>query len=100
MLLVLDTNVYIYAFTTSGKLSCKTLISVLAASSPKHKLRIPRLIVEEVKRNLVPVVFREFLEFISALASIDEDFFIPFELGAKYEAKGLKPADVFIAAFT
>lgn len=29
----------------------------------------------------------------------DEDFLVPFELGAKYESKGLKPADAFIAAY-
>ncbi len=31
--------------------------------------------------------------------SIDEDFSVPFELGAKYESKRLKPADAFIAAY-
>lgn len=100
MLLVLDTNEYIYAFGTSKKPSCKTLITLLATSPLKYKLRIPRMILEEVKRNLVPEVFREFIEFISALTIIDEDIFVPFELGVKYEAKGFKPADAFIAAFT
>ncbi|ODS31143.1 MAG: hypothetical protein SCARUB_03741 [Candidatus Scalindua rubra] len=58
------------------------------------------MIVEEVRRNIVPEVFREFLEFILELTNLDEDIFVPFELGAKYEAKGLKPSDAFIAAFT
>ncbi len=30
---------------------------------------------------------------------IDEDFFVPFELGVRYELEGLKPADAFIAAY-
>lgn len=34
-----------------------------------------------------------------SLTFIDEDAFVPFELGAKYEWKGLKPADAFIAAY-
>lgn len=34
------------------------------------------------------------------MTSIDEDFVVPFELGTKYEARGLKPADAFIAAYT
>lgn len=58
------------------------------------------MIVEEVRRNLVPEVFREFLEFLLALTPIDEDLFVPFELGVKYEAKGFKSADAFIAAYT
>jgi len=34
-----------------------------------------------------------------SLTVIDEDFVVPFELGAKYEAEGLKSADAFIAAY-
>jgi predicted nucleic acid-binding protein len=100
LLLVLDTNVYIYAFATSVKPSCRSIINLLAISPSEYKLRIPRTIVEEVRRNLVHDVFREFFEFISEVTIIDEDFFIPFELGVKYEIKGLKPADAFIAAYT
>ena len=62
--------------------------------------RIPRTIFEEVKRNLSPESFREFISFINALTTIDEDIVVPFEIAIKYEAKGLKPADAFIAAFT
>jgi hypothetical protein len=48
-----------------------------------------------VKQNLIPEIFREFLQFITSLTIIDEDIVLPFELGVKYEAKGLKPADAF-----
>lgn len=58
------------------------------------------MIIEEVRRNLTPDVFREFIEFTSALTTIDEDILVPFEIGVKYEIKGLKPADAFIAAYT
>ena len=58
------------------------------------------MIVEEVRRNLLPSEFREFFEFISDLTAIDEDFLVPFDSGAKYERKGLKDADAFIAAYT
>lgn len=34
------------------------------------------------------------------LDSNDEDIVVPFEIAFKYETKGLKPADAFIAAFT
>jgi len=72
----------------------------LASSPLEHQLRIPRIIVEEVRRNLVPREFREFFELISELTTIDEDFLIPFEIGVKYEKKGLKEADALIAAYT
>ena len=42
----------------------------------------------------------EFNEFINALTIVDEDFVVPFETVFRYEAKGLKPADAFIAAYT
>ena len=44
--------------------------------------------------------FREFFVFISELTTIDEDFLVPFELGVKYEIRGLKMVDAFIAAYT
>lgn len=67
----------------------------------RHALRISAKIVEEVRQNLTREAFREFIAFLNTLSiTIDEDFFVPFELGAKYESKGLKPADAFIAAYT
>ncbi len=99
MLLVLDTNIYVYAFTTTAKPSCKSVINLLTTAPSEYKLRIPRTIMEEVRRNLVHDIYREFFEFISELTVIDEDFLVPFELGARYEMKGLKEADAFIAAY-
>lgn len=64
-----------------------------------HSIRIPRLIVEEVRCHLTPEEFKEFIELIINLTTIDEDFIVPFELGVRYELEGLKPADAFIAAF-
>jgi uncharacterized protein (DUF2164 family) len=49
---------------------------------------------------LTPKEFHNFLKFINVFTTIDEDFLIPFELGAKYEIKGLKEADALIAAYT
>ncbi|MDP3722369.1 MAG: hypothetical protein Q8R91_02595 [Candidatus Omnitrophota bacterium] len=63
-------------------------------------MRICRTIVEEVRDNLTTQEFREFIGLLNSVTSIDEDFFVPFELGSKYEWKGLKPADAFIAAYT
>ena len=98
MLLVLDSNEYIFAFGLFKKPSCGVLVEKIIRSSPAHNIRIPRLIVEEVKRNLTPEEFKEFIEFAAAITSIDEDFFVPFEIGIKYEAV-FKPQDAFIAAY-
>jgi hypothetical protein len=53
-----------------------------------------------VRDNLSPKDFQIFMKFINTLTAIDEDFLVPFELGAKYERRGLKEADAFIAAYT
>ena len=98
MLLVLDSNEFIFGFGVAKKSSCEALLDAIT-EAPSNALRIPRLIVEEVGRHLTPEEFREFIEFITSLTVIDEDFVVPFELGAKYEAEGLKPADAFIAAY-
>jgi len=39
------------------------------------------------------------MTFVTGLAEIDEDFVVPFDLGAKYEAFGFKEADAFISAY-
>jgi len=48
----------------------------------------------------LPKEFHTFIRLINLLTTIDEDFFVPFELGFKYEAVGLKEADALIAAYT
>ncbi len=100
MLLVLDSNEYIFSLGTVRKSSCEILLDKIVASFPKHGISIPRMVTEEVKRNLSPLAFKEFMALIDTVTNIDEDFLIPFELGAQYEAMGLKPADAFIAAYT
>ena len=98
MLLVLDSNEFIFGLGVARKPSCESLLDAIT-EAPANAIRIPRLIVEEVGRHLTPEEFREFIEFIMSLTVIDEDFVVPFELGVKYEAEGLKPADAFIAAY-
>ena len=97
---VLDANVYIFAFGIARHAGCASLLSRLAEQREAHTIRVCRTIVEEVRDHLTPQEFREFILFIQALTFIDEDAFVPFELGSKYEWKGLKPADAFIAAYT
>jgi predicted nucleic acid-binding protein len=100
MLFVLDSNEYLFALGALPKPASQKLLDRLIETYPTHHLRIPRLIIEEVRRHLSSEAFRELLNSIRLLTSVDEDFVVPFELGAKYEAQGLKPADAFIAAYT
>ena len=94
MLLILDSNEYIFGFGAFKKPACEMLLDIISDTFPIHSIRIPRLIAEEVGRHLTPEEFREFIGFITNLTTIDEDFVVPFELGVQYELKGLKPAEV------
>ncbi len=99
MRLVVDSNEYIFAFGPANAPASLKLLEVLIDEREAHTLRIPRTIVEEVKRNLSSDAFREFISFINELTTIDEDFLVPFEIAFKYERKGFKTADAFIAAY-
>lgn len=100
MRLVIDTNEYLFAFGLLKVPMCENLIATLLEQSPYNIIRISANIVVEVRRNLTEEAFREFVGFLNALSiTIDEDYLVPFELGAKYESKGLKPADALIAAY-
>ena len=70
MLLVLDTNEYLFTFGLLQKESCKKLIDALSEKYLSHKLRIPRLIVEEVRRNLTDESFKEFILFINTFTKM------------------------------
>ena len=100
MRLVLDANEYIFGLGFFKKQSCESLLKFLINNFPLHSVYICRTIMEEVRANLPPKEFHSFFKFINIIATIDEDFLIPFELGAKYEIKGLKEADALIAAYT
>ena len=101
MRLTLDANEYIFGLGIFKKESCESLLRSLLIEPPLlHSICICRTIVEEVRANLTIQDFHSFMKLINTLTAIDEDFLIPFELGAKYEAAGFKPADAFIAAYT
>lgn len=99
MLFVVDSNEFIFALGQREKAS-KIFLETLCVKTSPHKIHIPRTVFEEVKRNLSPETFREFIELLSAInIVVNEDIVVPFELGLKYKTAGLKPADAFIAAY-
>ena len=100
MLFVIDSNVYIFGFGFVKVPPCSNLILTIIEKYNLHTLRISRRIVEEVRSHLSPEDFAKFIKVINILTKIDEDFVVPFEIAVKYEAKGFKPADAFIAAYT
>ena len=99
MLLVLDSNIYIFALGRTLNPPCEKILKELGKSGSAHTVRIPRTIVGEVRAHLTPEAFKEFIFLINELTQIDEDSLVSFQLGAKYEAMGLKLADAFIAAY-
>jgi predicted nucleic acid-binding protein len=100
LLLVLDSNVYIFGFGFVKVPACGQLISTIIEKYNLHILRISRRIVEEVRHHLSPEDFLKFIKVINTLTTIDEDIVVPFEIAVKYEARGFKPADALIAAYT
>ena len=100
MRLVIDTNEFVAAFGPSKISSCATLLNLLLEPSCNHSLHLPRTIIDEIRRNLSPRTFSALIKILHLKASVDEDIFVPFELGSKYEEMGLKSADAFIAAYT
>lgn len=99
MLLVLDSNEFLFALGLFPKPACQRLIKQLIQRRPRDTVRIPRTVVREVLRHLAPAGAREFFRIMDALGQIDENYVVPFELGNRYELLGLKPADAFIAAY-
>lgn len=99
MRFILDSNEYIFAFGTSKATSILELFENFRSHPTRYSIHICRSIVNEVYRNTTESDFQDFFKFISAITSIDEDYLVPFELGAKYENLGLKPGDAFIAAY-
>ena len=99
MLIILDSNEYIFSFGLHKKPFATTLLEKLVETFPQNIIRIPRTIAKEVKRNISDQEFKEFILFIHTLTKIDEDIVVPFELVFKYEMIDLKPTDAFIAAY-
>lgn len=101
MLLVLDSNEYLFVFGAEPKSPCEALLARIGSDPERYRVRVSRTILDEVRRNLSSRRFADFWSFLqTAGIEPDEDWAIPFELGAKYESKGLKPGDAFIAAYT
>lgn len=101
MLLVLDSNEYIFSFGSEPKSSCTLLVEQILQEPALYSLRICRTTIEDVRDHVSRGDFRDFIRFLQALdVFIDEDELVPFELGGKYLTRGLKPGDAFLAGYT
>jgi len=54
---VLDSNEYLFAFGVSRKPASVALLDALVDHPETHAVRIPRLIVDEIRRNLPGDIF-------------------------------------------
>lgn len=97
--IVLDSNEFIFALGVPSRDSCCVLLAHLIDTAPLHDVRIPRTVVQEVLRHLATEASHGFFRIMRLLGQIDEDTVVPFEFGNKYELRGFKPADAFIAAY-
>ena len=85
MQLVLDSNEYLFALGAERKPACEALLSTILEDPATYRIKLSRTILEEVRRNTAPQRFRDFWLFLQALGvSVDEDWEVPFELGAEY----------------
>jgi len=97
--LVLDSNIFILAFSEPRPSDLTRLITLLSDSHSRFELVVGRSILTEVERNLSTNAFKKCWEFLDALGVVPvEDWQVSFDLGAKYQAMGFKPGDAFVAA--
>jgi len=97
--LVLDANVFILAFSDPRPSELTSLFALLTADASRFEIVVGRSLLAEVERNLSPGTYRTCWELLDALGVIPvEDWQVPYELGAKYQAMGFKAGDAFIAA--
>lgn len=99
LLIVLDTNEYIFGIGAAKKPSCERLLDLVIEEAEALSVRIVRRIIDEVESNLSEIGRKTFFSFISAVAEIDEDHVVPYVFEHQYEIMGFKPADAFIAAY-
>ena len=99
MRLVLDSNVYILGFSESRPPAAASLFGLLVDEPDRFELIISRTILQEVEQNLPPRAYGVCWGFLTAM-DIEpvESWQIPFETGSRYQERGLKPGDAFIAA--
>ena len=99
MRIVLEANEYILGVRHDGHPSCRHLLRTLADDPSRCELRITRTIVDEVRSNLADRDTRVFFRLIRRLTALDEDWAVPDDVCAEYEARGLKASDASIAAY-
>lgn len=96
----LDSNVYILAFGDEPAADCEGVTVLVAASPSRFRLRVPRLAVKEIGRNLVPIQLKRLHNFWRKMGcSIDEEEIVPIGLIKAYRDRGLKSGDSVIAAY-
>ena len=95
-------NEYIYTFGDERKPASESLVLSLVDQGI-HDVRVVRLIIDEVLRNLPRKSHRRFFEALDLLleedCGIDEEFVIPYHRGEHFREVGFKEADASIAAY-
>jgi len=96
----LDSNEYLFTFGIERHAECVELLTYLSGTPAKWKLRVPRLVVDEVGRNLPTPLLKECHRFWRDTGCVvDEEDITPIGLINAYRKRGLKSGDAVIAAY-
>ena len=105
MRLILDANEYIFGLDLdSGQEASIRLLEIvgnLLQEPASCTLFVPKIIREEVQRNIAPVFIGDFYRYITSVPGIvyGSLYDVPIDLFGKYCQIGMKQADATIAAF-
>lgn len=96
---VIDTNEFVFALIGPADNASYRLLNLLVSDHEGFEVRIPQTIATESLRNLPARAHPRFFSLLNTLTSIDPDYLVPFEVGERYRALGMKTGDALIAAY-
>ena len=96
----MDSNEYLFAFGFEPLDESVELLTLLGRRHGAFNIHLPRLVVDEVTRNLPAPLMKECHRFWKTCgAVIDEEEIIPLGTIKSFRERGLKSGDATIAAY-
>ena len=97
--IVIDTNEFVFALTGPAGSASHRLLEALLRAPDRLEVRVPQIVISECARKLPAGTRPQFFALLNAVAAIDPDYVVPFEIGERYRDIGMKSADALIAAY-
>ncbi|MBI4178445.1 type II toxin-antitoxin system VapC family toxin [bacterium] len=96
----MDSNIYIFAFGDEPAADCEQAIRHLTVGIHGFRLHLPRMVVDEVGRNLRADGLKLCHKFWRDMGcAIDEEEIVPIGIIKSYRDRGFKSGDAVIAAY-